>query len=91
MLSRTSQGIITKLESFEMYLRFFFKLFFRKVEQTTFATKMDMFCVYPAGLMKLLYAKLPFAKLMGHLAKMEIALDQADVNVRWDGKFSSQK
>ena len=59
--------------------------FFRKVGPTTFATKMDMFCVYPAGLMKLLYAKLPFAKLMGHLAKMEIALHQADVNVRWDG------
>ena len=59
--------------------------FFRKVGPTTFATKMDMFFVYPAGLMKLLYAKLPFAKLMGHLAKMEIALHQVDVNVRWDG------
>ena len=46
-----------------------------------------MFSVYPAGLMKLIYAKLRFAKLMAFLAKMEIALHQADVNVRWDGKF----
>jgi len=46
---------------------------------------MEMFSVYPAGLMKLIYAKLRFAKLMAFLAKMEIALHQADVNVRWDG------
>ena len=58
---------------------------------TTFATKMVMFSVYLAGLMKLLYAKLPYAKLMGFLVKMEIALHQADVNVRWDGEFSAQK
>ena len=52
---------------------------------------MVMFSVYLAGLMKLLYAKLPYAKLMGFLVKMEIALHQADVNVRWDGEFSAQK
>ena len=41
--------------------------------------------------MKLICAKLQFAKLMALLAKMEIALHQADVNVKLDGKFTTQK
>ena len=65
--------------------------YFRKRAPLTFATKKGIFVVFLDGPMKLIYAKLQFAKLMVLLAKMEIALHQADVNVKLDGKFITQK
>ena len=64
---------------------------FRKRAPLIFATKKGIFVVFPDGPMKLICAKLQFAKLMALLAKMEIALHQADVNVKLDGKFTTQK